>query len=485
MKTTYFFYLTIWFMVVLCHDVTGQQQWPMASGCRERTSWASSENTLSPPFDHIVSFLPDYEFPFNSLSIYKNILCTGLDTQPNSFYGIDMTTKDTLWSFAVPGSAGSVSFTAAQNDSLVFVGGQQGAGLYCLDRQSGTVKWFREMSNLYTKNPILDEDRLYIICDSLYCLNIASGDTIWTYPVQAQATPTVDESKCYITAQMHTWAFDKINGNIVWKRYNAFNQHWTNIIDGPHLYNTSNDSIISRNKFNGTIEWVYKVTEGDLPWLGLNFVAVDDNVLAFSIWTNEDSHGEIYALNKANGQYKWHHTFTEEGAFSPTIANHVVYVVCWNEEKLYGFDENTGDILFEDNSYPYEPSQPVVYNHKLYAIASGSIIELGNTTPSAIEEPSAGKRQSGLTVFPNPSSGSLTIEYSVDDASLVTISVYNISGERTVVLAGQLAEPGNHRIGLETSHLPPGLYVCEARIARCNPPGIESVRRTTFVVPGF
>ena len=470
------------FMVMVCHSVVGQQQWPMASGNRERTSWASGENILHPPFAHIVNFVPDYEFPYNSLSIFKNILCTGLDNSPNKFYGIDMTTKDTLWSFVIPQSGGAVDFTAAQNDSLVFVGGQQGSGLYCLHRQSGAVKWFRKMGSLYTRNPILDDDRLYIISDSLYCFNIVTGDTVWTYPLNGQTTPAIDENKCYITTFGHTWAFDKFNGDIVWTRYNAHSVSCADIVDGPHLYNVSNDSVISRNKINGEIEWVYKVPGVDLPWIGLNFVAVDDNVLAFTVWADADTLGEIYALNKTNGQYKWHHTFTEEGAFSPTIANHVIYVVCWKEKKLYGFDENNGNVLLEDNSYQYEGVQSVVYNHRLYIATSGSIIELWNDTPSVIKDPSEEKTQSGLTVFPNPSAGSLTIEYTLNDVSVVSISVYNISGERTDLLAGHMAEPGNHRISLEPNQLPPGFYVCEARIAKGKSPENETVLRTKFVV---
>lgn len=484
MKPLYFFVLAILLAAATDRFAAGQQQWPMANGYRERTSWAGDEHTLQPPFSHITSFVPEYDLPYATISIYKNLMCVGLEESPNRFYGIDMTSKDTLWSFDVPESGGAVDVTAAQNDSLVYVGGQGGKGLYCLDRLTGEVKWFRPIGNLYTRNPILDEDRLYVISDSLYCFNNITGDTIWTYPLQFQATPAIDEGRCYITAHGITYAFDKFTGNLIWRKYNVNDYSTTNIVDGPHLYNTSGDSVISRNKLNGDIEWVYKVADAELPWLGLGFVAVDDKVLALSVWKNGQGKGQLYVLDKLNGQYKWHHTFTDEGTFCPMIANGVIYVVSWKERKLYGFDENTGAVLFEDDSYSYEGVQPIVYNHRLYVNAHNSIIELWNDAPSVIEEMTDKQEPSCILVFPNPSSGSFTVEYTLEELSLVSVSLYTLNGERINLLTGQLTGPGAHRVTFEMNQLPPGCYICEARIARQNLPDKESIFRTRLVMAG-
>ncbi len=433
MKKHLYFVLIISLLSTHCCDVAGQQQWPMSGACKERTSWASVEDQLQPPFDHVSNFLPDYSLPFHSLTILNNILCAGINSTPNMFYGIDMITKDTLWSFVIPESGGAVDFSAPQNDTITFVGGQSGTGLFCLDRYTGEKKWFRPMGSLYTKNAIIDENRLYIMSDSLFCLNIANGDTIWSYPITGQATPAVDESKCYITTHRITYAFNKITGEFIWKCYNSNSHFGQSLVDESRFYTSSADSIIARDKQNGALIWATTIQDVKLPGLETNFMAADQNVLAVSVWANADTLGQIYIFDKHTGEYKWHYTFGNEGAFCPTLANHVVYIVSWKEHKLYGFDTNTGNVLIEDDSFNYEAIQPVVYNHKLYVVASNSIIELGNDAPTDIQNPTEEEQKFVLKVYPTPTKDLLSIEYMVDAASYVSISICSITGEKTSI----------------------------------------------------
>lgn len=482
MKPKAICFLIISVLCAFCHNVAGQQQWPMAGGCKERTSWAADEEQLHPPFNHIISFLPDYNLSYHSLTIFDNIMCAGISGNPNMFYGIDMTTKDTLWSFAVPESGGAVDFSAAQNDMLVFVGGQHGTGLFCLDRYTGEEKWFKPLGSLYTKNAIIDEDRLYILGDSLFCLNAVSGDTVWTHPISGQATPAVDEFNCYITTQRQTYAFNKLTGEIIWKRYNSYYPFGQSLVDESNHYTSSNDSIIARNKTNGELVWAYALIGVELPELETNFMAINGNVLIFSVWANEDTLGQIYVLDKQNGDYLWHYTFEDEGAFSPTLANEVIYIVAWKEHKLYGFDSNTGEVLLKDDSFSYKAIQPVVYNHRIYVVAAGSIVELGNDAPSEINDSPAKDPEIELAVYPNPGVASITVEYTLNTASFVTLSIYNISGAEIGLHAKEFNEPGSYSVSFEPDHLPPGIYLCEARIENAGRKPQKAIHRIKFVV---
>ncbi len=85
----------------------------------------------------------------SDVTIYDNLLCVSMDGTPNTVEAIDMESGDSLWTFQLPGTGGSMSFACAQNDSFVFVGGQHGKGLYALKRQSGKVVWHNELGTLY------------------------------------------------------------------------------------------------------------------------------------------------------------------------------------------------------------------------------------------------------------------------------------------------------------------------------------------------
>jgi outer membrane protein assembly factor BamB len=479
MKANTLCVLVISLLSTICHDVTGQQEWPMSGSCKEKTSWASVEKQLYPPFNHVISFLPDYIVPFESLTIFKNIMCASISDTINRFYGIDMTTKDTLWSFSIPESGGSVSISAAQNDSLVFVGGQHGIGLFCLDRYTGKERWFRPIVNLYTRDAIIDENRLYIVYDSLFCLNISTGDTVWTFPFFGQTTPAVDEFNCYVTGSYKTYAFNKLTGEMIWKCFNSNYHFGQGVVDESNFYTSSHDSLIARNKKNGEIVWVHTIHDVEFSELETSSLAIDNNIVVVSVWADADTLGQIYVLDKYSGDYKWHHTFGNEGAFSPIIANDVVYVVSWKEKKLYGFDTDTGELILEDDSYKYEATQPIVYNHMLYVVAESSVIELGNDYPSDI--PTAKKQQAIMKVYPNPGKGLLTIEYALDEVSIVSLSVCSLTGEKTYLLVNQTTEPDKQRFTFDSGQFPPGIYFCEARIAGTIKQK-EIIQRIKFVV---
>ena len=210
--------------------------------------------------------------------------------------------------------------------------------------------------------------------------------------------------------------------------------------------------------------------------------AIDHNILAISIWGDADTLGQIYVLDKNTGDYKWHYTFGREGAFTPTIANNVVYIICWKEGKLYGFDTDTGELLFEDDSFGYKAVQPVVYNHSLYVVAYTSIIELGNDEETGIETPVERDGQFVINVYPNPGAGMLTIDYTLDEISHVSISIHDMTGKKIDLLVNELTESGNHRINFDSGQMSPGIHFCEAIIAKYNQPGQEQTQQVKFVV---
>jgi outer membrane protein assembly factor BamB len=276
----------------------------MVSGNANGNSWASDEDYLYPPFQDLNLFLPYFiNGDIEGFSMYNDLMVAGIYRNlVNTFYGIDMVSKDTVWVFPVPSSSGSIGLFSAQDDDIVIVGGQGCDSLICLNRSSGSVKWVKPMSSApYYQNPVIDGENVYISNDTLYCLNASNGYTIWTYEIQGQTTPVLDDNNCYITAQNQTVALDKANGDFLWSRYNS-NFHFCSVaVDGFYVYTTSNDSIIARNKSDGNIEWAYQMPVVDFPEFLTKNIAVDDSVVAVTIYENTDGFAQVFVFDKRTG----------------------------------------------------------------------------------------------------------------------------------------------------------------------------------------
>lgn len=60
--------------------------------------------------------------------------------------------------------------------------------------------------------------------------------------------------------------------------------------------------------------------------------------------------------------------------------------------------------------------------------------------------------------FPNPFNPSTTIEFSIPEASVVTLKIYNILGEEVKTLVDEFRERGNHSVQFNANNLASGIY---------------------------
>ena len=80
----------------------------------------------------------------------------------------------------------------------------------------------------------------------------------------------------------------------------------------------------------------------------------------------------------------------------------------------------------------------------------------------------------GLRASPNPAGASVQVSYTLAEAGPVRLSVFDVLGRRVAVVAAGERGAGPHAEALDTSALPPGVYV--ARLASAA--GLASVRFT-------
>ncbi|HOY50409.1 MAG TPA: T9SS type A sorting domain-containing protein [Prolixibacteraceae bacterium] len=78
------------------------------------------------------------------------------------------------------------------------------------------------------------------------------------------------------------------------------------------------------------------------------------------------------------------------------------------------------------------------------------------TTPATEVRNGAG---AGLRNYPNPFSGTTTVEVTTPRVSKATLAVYSLSGAMIRVLHSGALSDGNHRFSFDAGHLPGGIYV--------------------------
>lgn len=72
---------------------------------------------------------------------------------------------------------------------------------------------------------------------------------------------------------------------------------------------------------------------------------------------------------------------------------------------------------------------------------------------------------SSLNIYPNPSRGMATIEYSVQTTGTVRLEVYDLLGRRVAIPLNEYRVPGEYEYHLNTGVLDPGIYFCDLATA--------------------
>lgn len=427
-------------------------QWTMANSCKERTSFAANENVLHPPLEQLATLQVWSEY----MSYYDGILYLGVSNTPNQVQAVNAETGDVIWTFDLPETAGDIGVYPAVSEDLVFCGGENGLGLHAINRSTGQQEWFKPIGNTYTRNPILDQDRLYIIGDSLYCLNASNGSTIWSYPMQGQLTPTVDDNYVYSFGAGCLNAFDKLTGVIIWQIPTGYNAFAAIAVDDNYLYADLNSTIKTYQKNTGVEVWSFNIPDGTVSGLSAGPFALANDILCISVWSNSDSKGMIYAIDATNGTQKWDYTFDGTGTYSPSIANGVVYVVEWSMANIWGFDLNTGNEVFNETSPTYY-GQPIIANHKLFA-ATNTGIKVFQSETTSVSDYYNESQNNMLSIIPNPVTDFSKLNYRLNKASNVNINIYDNVGRKIRQIKKSHNDKGNYEIDLNINELAGGTY---------------------------
>jgi CubicO group peptidase (beta-lactamase class C family) len=77
-----------------------------------------------------------------------------------------------------------------------------------------------------------------------------------------------------------------------------------------------------------------------------------------------------------------------------------------------------------------------------------------------IDEPLISDHRSAISVYPNPFSGSITLEYELEHDATVNLSVYTQLGQQIKTLVNEFQPNGEQKVQWNASGMPPGVYYC-------------------------
>lgn len=452
--------MAVGFMLLLTTTAYGQYNWPMANGNPELSSFARNEKILTPPF----SLVRDIPFSATYMSINGRFMVggTGPYQKPNTVQMLELSSGAVLWTFEVPGTTGSIAVIPALSDSLVFCSGQNSKTLYALELMTGKIRWEKTFKEVTTyKNPIIDRERLYFICDSLYCMNALTGAVIWKQMLNwTQMTPAIDDSTVYVVSRplvtKTCWAFNKYTGEKRWEAENDGNYLLT--VDRKYVYLNNGRDIVARDKRNGKIILSYTLPQNYvLVYWSPSAAALTDDFLCISVSDTALDKGHLLTLHRADLSFAWDQAVDSRYFYNPTIANGVVYCI-EQYGRFFGFELSSGNIVFQDTT-AYFSSQALVANHSLYIMTGGNVRIYTNPRTGVDEKSVDIPEQLTLAQnFPNPFNASTAITFDLPNRTHVDLTVYNVMGQAVTKLVDAQMEPGSHQVAWSADGCESGIY---------------------------
>lgn len=167
---------------------------------------------------------------------------------------------------------------------------------------------------------------------------------------------------------------------------------------------------------------------------------------------------------------------TNNGSNRPRIVwgpypdSFVLFYLIYRDESGFGnfthiANVNNSTFSFTDNSVVIsEPGQVIYYKVKAFGK------EFTNTVSTTVIPYKKGTGLGKVLTYslsqnyPNPFNPNTAIYYSVKDAGLVSLKVFDILGSEVAVLVNSTKEPGNYEVSFDAINLPSGVYIYTLKV---------------------
>lgn len=432
--------------------------WTMINGDAQRSSYASMN--LNFPLEVSAHYYANYGFEYG-LTVTKDRLYLANNlSNTNNLLAIAIPEGDTLWRFNLSTNSGALSFIPAASDKRVLIGGQGGKGLYALDPSNGDSVWLLPVGNLYTRSPIISDERVYQISpDSLNCIDLINGNLIWTFEDKfPQIAPAADEEAVYCSSRQRIYAFDKVTGDTLW--YNAAippTDFMSLAVDSTQLYIATTRHLYALDKDSGDLQWTVALEQEEWIQDWPSGIAIHPDYLLVKVKNESDPGNHFILFNKLSGmeinRFKGHANYT---FCAPTIVND--FVVDYLNGNLYFLSLPDGALSYQlsNISTPWYPMQIVAADDRIFISGEGPLVAV--VTSVSTSSSMGNSDPFDIRFVPNPVLGETILEFSLPRATNISFALFQVNGSLVATYPPVHFSSGTHMQKLDMAHLGSGYY---------------------------
>jgi len=313
---------------------------------------------------------------------------------------------DTLWAVKDPNvSVGDLSASPAVADGCVFIAGSfasvffRGANIYCLDAESGEIRWRFKTAQQVFSSPAVVSGRVY--CgeglhsdgnSSLYCLDATSGSLLWSFPTKShvESSPAVADGKVYFGAgDDGLYCVDVTSGTQVW-HYENVHVDVPPAVDRQRVYfgtGYGENAMYCLDGRTGKKIWSVKTSHG--AW-GTPTVVGGDLYYAIGNGNFVESapegqrFGRVVCCDAATGNERWHADLPDAVLSSIAAVGDRIYFGC-RDSHVYSYNRATGKEVWKYKTGGPVVSSPVVASGRVYIGSDDGCLYTLNATSGELE----------------------------------------------------------------------------------------------------
>jgi outer membrane protein assembly factor BamB len=238
--------------------------------------------------------------------------------------------------------------TATMIRDRVFFGANDGK-FYSISASNGEIQWSFDTKAENLSEPLLDEGVVYFLAGNnvFYALDAATGKQIWLYSrqdtsqfsIRGGSKPALKDGNLFVGfSDGSVVALNAKNGNVIWEAQLNHSKRFRDVdagpvIDGDQMYIAGYDDKL----------YCLSVSKGETLWRidggSYSSVTLSGDKLYFPT-----SMGEVWALNKANGNKIWTYKLKEGIATQVKVYKGAI-VFGESQGKLQFLDPNSGKTL--------------------------------------------------------------------------------------------------------------------------------------------
>src|SRR4030095_272386 len=345
--------------------------WTMAGGSPEQKH--VSEYALEPP----LNFMWDYniEGGVSPSGITTADAVVFVNALQGEMFTFDVESGGKLGNIKFLGRDAGTAPLILGNDVILAYAGDYSYSLASFNINRGEINWRKNFGFIET-SPILKDDHVYFgsLNGYQYKVNVTSGHRIWKFSSGSpiHSTCALSGGKVIFGNDAGViFCLDSAAGEVVWEYETTAPVFSTPMVNDGVVYIGGDDSVYcAMDIADGKPVWEKnmhtKISGGSSIYLNeyVIFAGVD---------------GNVYSLNKTDGEEKW--KFTTNGTITSTPVISGKYVYCTSYDAfLYCLDAITGKMLWSQRLENKSKTTPVIWKNYLFVAADNIVYCFSNKT---------------------------------------------------------------------------------------------------------